>query len=116
MNYQLKAGQKLQKRVRKIIRGQIGEAADLLERKPDSNEPIHGARKWLKKARAVLRLTKAALGQEAWKREDKKIRKIARTLSARRDAQVLTITVKKLKGKHGPEVRAVLTKLAKTIS
>ncbi len=116
MNYELKAGQKLQKRVRKIIAGQIREAADLLEKKPVSNAPIHGARKWLKKARAVLRLAKPALGEKAWKKEDKKIRRIARTLSARRDAQVLTITVTKLKDRHeSPEVRAALTKLAQTV-
>jgi len=117
MNYKLKAGEQLQERVRKILRGQMREASDLLANAPESDAPIHGARKWLKQARAVLRLTKPALGEKAWRREDRRIRRIARTLAERRDAQVLRITVKKLKDQQtNPAVHSALAKLGRNIS
>ena len=117
MNYQLKVGEELPDRVRQILRKQIRRAATLLaDRLDHRDEPVHGVRKWLKKVRAMLRLVKPALGEDAWRREDRRFRRIARALAGRRDAEVLTDTLKKLRHRRAkPAVHAALTKLSRRV-
>ncbi len=118
MNYQLKVGEELPDRVRQILRKQIRRAASLLANRLDHrDEPVHGARKWLKKVRAMLRLVKPALGEDAWRREDRRFRRIARTLAGRRDAEVLTLTLKKLRHRRAkPAVHAALARLSHRVA
>ena len=59
---------------------------ELAERKPN----IHGARKQLKRARATLRLLRASIGDEAYRRENIAARDAARPLSKARDEEVLS--------------------------
>jgi CHAD domain-containing protein len=56
-------------------------------------EAIHDARKRLKKARAALRLARAALPNGEYRRENDTLRDAARPLSEVRDAQVLIDTL-----------------------
>lgn len=118
MNYKLKVGDEIPDRIREILRKQIRRAAAVLaDRVDDGDEPIHDARKWLKKVRAMLRLVKPALGEKAWQREDRRIRRIAKRLAQRRDAEVLDQTMKKLRRDHKESAtRQALTKLRRSIS
>jgi CHAD domain-containing protein len=50
---------------------------------------IHGARKQIKRARAIVRLLRDAIGTAAYRRTNVALRNAARPLSAARDAEVL---------------------------
>src|ERR1700722_9611072 len=54
---------------------------------------VHRARKEIKRARAALRLLRAALPEPTYRREDAALRTVARTLNAARDARVLVRTL-----------------------
>ena len=56
---------------------------------PPRGEAIHDARKRLKKARAALRLARAALTKDEYRWENSALRDAARPLSDVRDAQAL---------------------------
>src|SRR5947207_2716692 len=84
--------------VRRMARKQItkalktlGGAKQLLE-----DEDVHDARKRLKKARALLRLLRPALGAPVYRRENGSIRDAARPLTDMRDAKILVETLDKL--------------------
>lgn len=74
---------------RRIARAQIGAALRALEARPLSDEAVHAARKSLKRARAMLRLLRRSIGDEAYHRENAALRDAARPLSEIRDAKVL---------------------------
>ncbi len=59
---------------------------------------VHTARKDLKRLRALLRLARAGLGEETFRRENTTARDAGRELSAVRDAQVLVTALETLKG------------------
>jgi CHAD domain-containing protein len=59
---------------------------DLQEAKPN----VHGARKQLKRARAMLRLLRPAIGDDQYRRENTVARDAARPLSKARDNEVMT--------------------------
>lgn len=67
-------------------------------------EAIHGARKDLKKLRAVLRLSRAALGRDLFRAENRRFRDAARLLSASRDAEVRLATLAALRERCGGEL------------
>src|SRR5436853_4554026 len=79
---------------RDVLRQHIGDAMRTL-RTPDSlsDEDIHRARKELKRARAHLRLLRSAIGKTAYRRENARLRDVARPLREVRDAQALLKTV-----------------------
>lgn len=107
MNYKLRTGKKLEKDLRRIALRQMQRAGGLLRKGAgDDGETVHGARQWLKKARATLRLARPAMGEDAWKTEDRKLRKAGKELSQRRDAEVLVEAVEKLQKTHGKGVAA----------
>lgn len=85
--------------IRRIARSQMERAGTLLGKASANGggQTLHEARQWLKKARATLRLARPELGEEFWRREDRKLRKIARGLARRRDAEVLVATVEQLR-------------------
>lgn len=62
---------------------------------------IHGARKDLKKLRALLRLVRAELGTELFEAENRRYRDAARLLSGSRDAQVKLETLLALRDEAG---------------
>ncbi len=64
---------------------------------PDAHA-VHAARKDLKRLRALLRLARAGLGEETFRRENTTARDAGRELSAVRDAQVLIKALETLKG------------------
>jgi CYTH domain-containing protein/CHAD domain-containing protein len=78
--------------MRRAILGRLDKAAERLGEADGEGdalaEAIHGARKDLKKARAALRLIRDALGEKAFKRENRALRDAGRLLSESRDAEV----------------------------
>jgi CHAD domain-containing protein len=84
---------------REIFLRQLGSALEEL----DGSKPnIHGARKQLKRARATLRLLRAALGDELYRRENVVARDAARPLSQARDEEVLDDALDGLLQRFGP--------------
>jgi CHAD domain-containing protein len=58
----------------------------------DPVEAVHGARKDLKKARALLRLARPGMPREVYRRENRSLRDIGRAMSGGRDADVMVQT------------------------
>ena len=79
--------------VARLARGRMTEALQTLAGHPDEDAPaaaaVHDARRGLKRLRALLRLARAGLGEETFRRENVAARDAARELSTVRDAQVL---------------------------
>jgi len=79
--------------VETVVEREVEKAMQALDGPwPISDEIVHDARKRLKKARAALRLERAALGEEVYRRENIALRDAARPLSEVRDAIVLIET------------------------
>ncbi len=64
---------------------------------------IHGARKDLKKLRAVLRLVRDRLGEKAYRAQNRRFRDAGRLLSDTRDAEVKVETLDDLERRFGAE-------------
>ena len=89
---------------RDIFVRQLGCAIEELgERKPN----VHGARKQLKRARATLRLLRAAIGDEPYRRENVVARDAARPLSRTRDDEVMNDALKGVAGRFGTTISEV---------
>jgi CHAD domain-containing protein len=71
--------------------------------KVDRHEAIHDARKCGKRLRALLRLARAGVGDEAYRRENAAIRDAARGLSGLRDAEALVETYQRLQVRFADE-------------
>jgi CHAD domain-containing protein len=85
-----------------------GRAEEALERlrgigsgEEDPAKAVHGARKDLKKLRAVLRLLRETLPEDAYREEMRRYRDAGRILSASRDAEVKLATLQELGERDG---------------
>lgn len=82
------------KGVERVVEREVEKAMESLDRpRPLPDEPVHEARKRLKRARAGLRLMREALGIRDYRRENRALRDAARPLSEARDAKVLVETL-----------------------
>jgi CHAD domain-containing protein len=81
------------RRLNHIARQQIADAIAALESRSPSDAVVHDARKELKRARATLRLLRAAIGDKAYRRENAALRDAAQPLSVIRDRKVLLDTL-----------------------
>jgi hypothetical protein len=79
--------------VRRAALQHTAKAERALASSPLSDTDVHRARKEIKKARAALRLLRAALPEASYRREDAALRRAARVLDAARDARVLVRTL-----------------------
>ena len=91
MAYRLTADETVQDGVRRCAREQLDHAVDELTTgvHDDPVEAVHAARKDLKKARSLLRLSRAAIDRDERRRENKALRDAGRSLSSARDAEVM---------------------------
>jgi CHAD domain-containing protein len=98
-SYRLKAKERAGEGLKRIARGRAAEAMDELAGAGEKElaEAIHGARKDLKKVRAVLRLARKQLGKDLFKAEDRRYRDAGRLLSGTRDAEVKLETLATLR-------------------
>ena len=90
MAYHLKAGETIPEGIKRIASEELEAAADLLSRTNPRNRDhaIHEARKNIKKTRAVLKLVRREL-DAIYKKENRRLREVGRTLSQYRDAQAM---------------------------
>jgi CHAD domain-containing protein len=81
--------------VRRIARGQLDMSIERLEGDTDEDlgTAVHETRKSLKRLRAVVRLARDELGDEAYRRENVVFRDAGRRLAGARDSQVLLETL-----------------------
>jgi CHAD domain-containing protein len=106
-------GHSLEQAVRGALREQLDDAASVLREtgagSPGFDEAVHEARKSLKRARAVLRLLRSALGNKGVRSETRALAATARRLAAARDARILHDTLERLAeaAADGPERSAV---------
>ncbi len=104
--YRLKPDESAAEGLRRVAHGRAEKAVTRLRKgEPDElGEAIHGARKDLKKIRAVLRLARGELGAKAFRAENRRYRDAGRLLSASRDAEVKLETLKGLEARFGGEL------------
>lgn len=87
---------------RSVAEHQLRQAIHFLEEQPEGpHEAVHDARKKFKRVRALYRLVQPD-AKEFRKRENERIREMARSLSAVRDATALVETVDYLASEAGP--------------
>ena len=81
--------------IRRVARGQLDDAREQLSAADDDSfaEAVHATRKRLKRLRAVVRLSRDAIGEQTYEHENLVFRSAGRRLSAGRDAQVLLDTL-----------------------
>lgn len=93
--FRLRAGETIPEGVRRIADGQLADAAYELagSTKPDLGPAVHAARKRIKRVRAALRLSRDAIDNGIYVRENMQLRSIAARLSAAREARVLIETL-----------------------
>ena len=101
-SYELKSNEELSAGMRRVAAGRAEKALQRLRGdEEDPAEAIHGARKDMKKLRAVLRLVRGALPKRLYKEENQRYRDAARALSASRDAEVKLETLDALAEGNG---------------
>jgi CHAD domain-containing protein len=106
--YRLQPAEGAAEGVRRIARGQIDLAVELLESADggELDEAIHESRKAFKRLRALVRLARDPLGDEAYRRENETFRDAGRALSSARDARVMVDTLEDLTGRYDDEIPA----------
>ncbi len=98
MAYELTFAERFPDAVRRVAREQLEEAAAQLDEghADDPVEAVHGARKRLKKSRALLRLSRPAMPGSVFRAENRALRDSGRALSGARDAGAMIETVDRL--------------------
>jgi CYTH domain-containing protein/CHAD domain-containing protein len=104
--YRLQPDESAAEGLQRVARGRAEKAAARLREAEAEGLPdaIHGARKDLKKLRAVLRLVRADLGEKRFRAENRCFRDAGRLLSDCRDAEVKLATLKGLEERFGGEL------------
>jgi CHAD domain-containing protein len=94
MSYRLDLGEPVPDALRDVATERLERAVRRLreEHGHDPVEAVHGARKDLKKARALLRLARPGMPRDAYRRENRALRDIGRAMSGGRDADVMVET------------------------
>lgn len=104
--YRLRPDEPVADGIRRVARGQLQDAHDDLEgissRRP--GETIHETRKRFKRLRACARLTRDAIGEEIYERENAAFRTAGQRISGPRDAQVLLETLDALLDRFAEEL------------
>lgn len=105
--FQLEPGEPAPEGIKRIADGRARKAREkLAEVESEGAAAIHGARKDLKKLRAVLRLIREQLGERAYKEQNRRFRDAGRLLSETRDAEVKVETLDHLEERFGDELPA----------
>ncbi|HEV7807981.1 MAG TPA: CHAD domain-containing protein [Solirubrobacteraceae bacterium] len=105
-SYRLHADEHVPDGIRRIARGQLVDGHEELSGAPQRKlgSAVHETRKRLKRLRTLVRLSRDALGEETYQRENVAFRVTGRRLSASRDAHVLLETLDALRERFGDEL------------
>lgn len=99
------AGHEQLRRLRAILLAQLKHARRLLAaQRMGSDRSIHEARKRVKRARAIVRLLRDAVGENAYRRINLALRDVNRRLRGPRDTTVLRQTLRSI-GRRQPQLR-----------
>jgi CHAD domain-containing protein len=103
MSYRLDLDEPIPRTLRDVATERLERAVRRLreEHGDDPVEAVHGARKDLKKARALLRLARPGMPSDAYRRENRALRDIGRAMSGGRDADVMVETSDALAERFG---------------
>jgi len=96
MAFRFKLGESFEEGFRRIALEQIDQATAQLSQDGQQAVAVHETRKALKRLRALLRLMRPAIGNDAFKSENAQLRDIGLSLSGARDRHVLLETASKL--------------------
>ena len=106
--YRLRSGEDTADGVRRVARGQLDRAGDRLDdgtgARGDLDGAVHDTRKAFKRLRALVRVSRDALGDEAYRRENTIFRDAGRKLSGTRDAAVLVQTLDGVTARYRDEL------------
>ena len=107
MGYRLKKSESANAGIRRVAREEIDEALELLEKRDsDPEETVHELRKHFKKIRAVARLVRDELGEEAYERDNASVRELGRRLAPIRDSTVRVSALERLQSTYKQEFPA----------
>ncbi len=115
MPFRFKKSESPAKALRRVCRERLGVALDCL-RKPGHPAAVHGARKEIKKLRALFRLVRGEISVSTYRKGVKALRAAADSLAATRDARVMLKAFEKLTGRtvgRYPHVERALSKHAR---
>jgi CHAD domain-containing protein len=108
-SYELRGDEELATGLKRVAGVRAEKALERLRGDEEGTaEAIHGARKDMKKLRAVLRMVRDALPKRLYKEENRRYRDAARALSASRDAEVKLETLDALAEQGGELPRAAV--------
>src|SRR4029079_14756022 len=97
MSYELRSDETLADGIRRICQAEICKEIGIADGSRQTDDtPVHQTRKYLKKARAALRLVRKEIGRSAFRQQDHYLRDAARLISDLRDAEVRLETVRQL--------------------
>jgi CHAD domain-containing protein len=106
--FRLRRGEDTGDGVRRVARGQLDLAGDQLDdgsrARGDLDGAVHETRKAFKRLRALVRVSRDAMGDEAYRRENTIFRDAGRELSGTRDAAVLVQTLDGLSARYRDEL------------
>jgi CHAD domain-containing protein len=104
--FRMHVGEHVPDGVRRIARGQLIDGHDELSHASGRGigEAVHETRKRLKRLRGLVRLSRDAIGEQTYERENTAFRMAGRRLSATRDAQVLLETLDALGERFADEL------------
>ena len=106
--YRLRRDEDTPDGIRRVARGQLDHAGDRLDAgtpaRGDLDGAVHDTRKAFKRLRALVRVSRDALGDEAYRRENTIFRDAGRKLSSTRDAAVLVQTLDGLTARYREEL------------
>ncbi len=112
MRFQIKESELPAKALRRICRERVAVALDYL-RESERPAAVHGARKEIKKVRALFRLLRGEISAGKYRRGVKALRAAADCLAARRDARVMLRAFRKLAGRDAGKYGTVERDLKK---
>jgi CHAD domain-containing protein len=110
MSYALTFDEEPGRSLRRVAREQLEAAAVQLEDEhgDDPVEAVHDVRKRLKKTRALLRLARPGMPDDAYRRENAALRDAGRALSGTRDADVMVEALAALADRFAGQAPAAL--------
>lgn len=115
MAYRFRLNEPIQRGFRRIGVDQIERAQAELSALAEPDKAIHGARKSIKRIRALLRLMRPGLGETIFRAENAQFREIAALLAPARDRHVLIETMLKLDASAQGVASAGLAALRKLV-
>ncbi len=115
MPYHFKAAETVSNAIKRIIAEEVDSAMERLgaHNGKERDEAVHEARKSLKKIRGVLRLIQPEIGRGFYRRENGRIRDVARRLSEIRDAGAIIEVFEDLSARFKSELHASVVAAAR---